>query len=72
MFDQTATHATTATLVIHGSGATAFGSVGEPVPADAQMGLAEQRARRNLATAARPDRAPATLPALRWSSAAAR
>jgi hypothetical protein len=72
MFDQTTTHATTATLVVHGSGATVFGAVGEPVPSNAQMGLAEQRARLDLAQSGRASRAPATTPVLRWSPAGAR
>jgi hypothetical protein len=39
-------------LVVHGRSATLFAAVGEPVPSDAQMGVAEARARANLVAAA--------------------
>jgi hypothetical protein len=63
----------TATLVVHGNSATVFAAVGEPVPPDARMGLAEQLARANMTALPLAGRSPvATAPVLRLAGSPAR
>lgn len=42
---RTSTDPSASTVVAHATGATHFAAVGAPVPAEARMGVAEQRAR---------------------------
>ena len=63
-----------ATLVVHVAGATLFAAVGEPVPATAQMGVAEQMARVAAAhdTARSVIRDPERRTTFRWVAAPSR